>query len=620
LSLEDQIDHAKQIASVIYSGPVEYREIATKGKGERLDRPELAEVEAMLRTGELDLLIVEDIGRIVRGVTAVTLCGIAVDHGTRVLAPNDCIDTAEETWEEDVISACRDHVNHNSHTSKRLKHKLMNRFLKFGGATARPIYGYVIPPTAKTYDDWQIDPAATPVYCEWFRILRETGNCSAVADYLNVQGISTGPYSRRKTWDGKMVRRLTRNPLLKGMASRGAKFTRKHHETGRRISVKNPDGPQFREVLHLAHVSTDEWDEVNLLLDARNAGHGRKAVNGQDPLLGVPRKRTRFPGQHALCAYCGRQYVWGGNGMTANLMCAGARAWACWNSIGFNGILAAEKLVQALASELYRLEGFDSQFHDLVQKAIEDGFPDVRRRWERLRRDEQEIVRQKEHLLAAIADYGPKPMIQEKLAEIEATEHHLGRERRELEALQTGAIHLPDSVSSLRDMIEAKFKELTISSPEFGGLMRLVAPDFRTYLVRPCDGGHPVPRARVRLSLAGIMPVTRHVASLEDLCTRVVTLDLFEPPQRVRLREEVARLHSQGLNQRDIARRLSERASQAVVQRTLALDWRMRAQGLQDPYVTVTEPPADYTKLRRHRNPRYRFEPTQGFSRLQDCM
>jgi hypothetical protein len=89
LSLEDQIDHAKQIVADCYTGPVEYRHISTQGKGERLDRPELARFEAMLRSDELDLLVLEDIGRMVRGTEAARLCGIALDHGTRVLAPND---------------------------------------------------------------------------------------------------------------------------------------------------------------------------------------------------------------------------------------------------------------------------------------------------------------------------------------------------------------------------------------------------------------------------------------------------------------------------------------------------------------------------------------------------
>jgi site-specific DNA recombinase len=130
MSLEDQVDHAKQVVAEMYAGPVAYRSIQTKGKGERLDRPELAQIEEMLRTRELDLLVAEDIGRIVRGTAAHDLCGLAVDCGSRVIAPNDCIDTAEDSWEEDVISACRDHVGHNAHTSKRLKHKFMHEPLR----------------------------------------------------------------------------------------------------------------------------------------------------------------------------------------------------------------------------------------------------------------------------------------------------------------------------------------------------------------------------------------------------------------------------------------------------------------------------------------------------------
>ena len=84
-----------------YSGPAEYRVVATKGKGERLDRPELAQIEAMLRTREFDLRVMEDIGRLVRGGEAARLCGIGVDHGVRVISPNDCVDTAEDTWDPD---------------------------------------------------------------------------------------------------------------------------------------------------------------------------------------------------------------------------------------------------------------------------------------------------------------------------------------------------------------------------------------------------------------------------------------------------------------------------------------------------------------------------------------
>src|SRR5262249_46282032 len=143
-------------------------------------------------------------------------CGIAVDHGTRVIAINDCIDTNEDTWEEDVIAACRDHVGHNALTSKRIKQKLMNRFKKGIVATSREIAGYIKPPGAKTYFDWVKVDEATPIIREGLKKLGETLNCSLVADWFNSQHFPPGKYSRSKVWGGPMVRRFYKNLLLIG--------------------------------------------------------------------------------------------------------------------------------------------------------------------------------------------------------------------------------------------------------------------------------------------------------------------------------------------------------------------------------------------------------------------
>lgn len=583
LSLDDQIDHAKQVVAEMYDGPVEYRVIATKAKGERLDRPELAEVETMLRSGEADFLLAEDIGRIVRGTAVSELCGIAVDNRVRVLAPNDCIDTAEDTWEEDVIAACRDHVGHNAHTSKRIKYKLMNRFKKFGGAMARPIYGYVVPENARTYDDWSMDPDATEIYREWFRRLKEDPNCAAVADWLNDLKIQTGPYARRQTWDGKMVRRVTGNPVLKGLPGRGFKRTVKHHETGRRVSVKNPDGPIFRECPHLVHVEPDLWDEVNCLLKDANRDFGRKPVNGADPLRGRAKNRTRFPGQHARCWYCGRQYVWGGNGVAENLMCSGAREWKCWNSIGFGGLLAAEAVASALHTELERLIGFDDQFRRLVEEAGRRGDAHSDRRRAELIRAEATLATQRANLARGVAEYGPKPLFAQQLAELEVEEQRLGRELRDLERQSGRAPVLPGSVAELRQEFEMKFRDLAADSPEFGALLRSVVPEFHVYLVRLCDGGHPLPRARATLSLVGVVPDARYAPGVTAFLTRTVTLDLFVAPQRERIRAEAVRLVGTGLEQRRIATQLAEPATQTAVWQALALDRRMKEFGLDTP-------------------------------------
>lgn len=615
LSLEDQQDHARQVVAELYDGPCNFRVTATKGKGERLDRPELREIEDVLRTGELDFLIAEDIGRLVRGADAVRLCGIAVDNRTRVIAPNDCIDTAEDSWEEDVISACRDHVGHNAHTSKRLKQKLMNRFVRHGGATPCETFGYIKQPGAKTYDDWQKDPGTIEVFAEWLRILQETGNCSAVADFLNREAIPTGKYCRRRTWNGPMVRRITRNPLLKGMPGRGFTHTIKHHETGRRIAVKNPQGPKFREYPHLAYWDAADFDEINLRLDEANWKNRRKPLDGRDPLWRVARKRTRFPGQHVCCWYCGRQCVWGGNGINENLMCSGARQWRCWNSIGFSGSLATERIIQAITSELAGLEGFAEQFRGLVEQARREGGTTPTQALHVLSKNEQELARRKENLIAAITDFGAKPEFRQKLMELEAQEKELTMRRLKLKRLREKGLKLPDSIPELRRMFDEKFRTLAHGSPEFGDLLRLIVPQFHVYLVRLCDGGHLLPRARVTLNLAGVASDTAQVPELEALLTRTLTLDLFEPPQRERIREEIGRLTARGLKQRQIASCLPEKATQAVVSKANILARMMRERGLDTAYEVVMKPPQDYLKLRRCRNPRYTFQMKEGYQR-----
>ena len=371
LSLDDQVDHGKEVSEEVYDGATEFRIIATKGKGERLDRPELQEIDELLRTDELDLLVMEDVGRMVRGGAAVRLWGLAVDHGTRCIAANDSCDTARDTWEEDLLSACSSHVSHQSHTSKRIKKKLMNRFKKFGGAVALPIAGYIKPDGAKTYDDWQTDPSAKPIVQEGLRRLLVTLNCSAVAEWFNNVRFPTGKYRRRKTWVGSMVREFYANSLLMGRPARGKRHSVKHYESGRRVSVPNPNGPVYYECPHLALISPEEFDEINARLDEKNKGRGRKKSNDKSPRWHVPYKRTRFPGQHARCWYCGRHYVWGGNGITKNLMCRGPREWRCWNSIGIEGQLVSHRLMAIITRELYKLDGFDAQFRELVAAIAE---------------------------------------------------------------------------------------------------------------------------------------------------------------------------------------------------------------------------------------------------------
>lgn len=113
LSLDDQEDNVRETIAELYDGPVEFRVIATVAKGEWLDRPELAQIEAAYRSGEYDVFVYDDLSRLSRGGEAARLMGVGVDNGTRTICIDDGIDTIDDTWEEDALNACGENIAHN---------------------------------------------------------------------------------------------------------------------------------------------------------------------------------------------------------------------------------------------------------------------------------------------------------------------------------------------------------------------------------------------------------------------------------------------------------------------------------------------------------------------------
>ena len=491
----------------------------------------------------------------------------------------------------------------------------MNRFKKLGLASGRPIAGYIVPEGAKTYGEWRKVETATAVIQAGKKILQTEFDYSCVANYFNEQRFAVGSHCRRPSWDGKMVRRFYGNPLLKGKPQRGFNHTIKIHGTGHRVSVKNPKGPTYYDAPHLAHMSEEEFDELQKLLAAAHAHHGRPKLNGVDPLLGRSRKHSQFPGLHSRCYYCGCHYVWGGNGITESLMCSNSREWHCWHTICFSGPVLSEKLVAAICSELPRLDEFDQQFAALVATAETAVASQSADSWAQLRHDEDVLAKEKANLMDTIKQFGPRPMVAEAVKALETEEGKLLLRRHKLERRHEERLKLPGSPSALRGMLEEEFRRLTIESPAFGNLMRSLVPEIYVYAVRLCDGGHLLPRAKIRLNLAGTFPDVNLVPGLGDLMTQDLTLDLFDPPQRERIREAAVGLAAGGLGPKAIAQAIAEKPTSTAVQNALALQGKMISLGLDSPYVMVFEPPADYPKLRRHKNARYQFKPRDGYQR-----
>jgi hypothetical protein len=178
-----------------------------------------------------------------------------------------------------------------------------------------------------------------------------------------------------------------------------------------------------------------------------------------------------------------------------------------------------------------------------------------------------------------------------------------------------GEQKLPGSVDELRTLLEEQMHGLATDSPEFGALLRKLVPDFHVFVVQRCNGGNLVPRAKIKLDLSGIAPDLQHVSGLMELLTREMTVELFQPTQRERIREEAVRLAAQGVGQREIALQIAEHPTQTAVYNALALERKMRAMGLDSPYAMVLEPPENCNKPRRHKHPRYEFQMVEGYQR-----
>src|SRR5688572_4433001 len=73
-SLDDQEAMLRHVVDSNFSGPMDWRVLATRGSGERLDRDEYFELTELIATGQIDLVIAEDLGRICRRVHAHLLC------------------------------------------------------------------------------------------------------------------------------------------------------------------------------------------------------------------------------------------------------------------------------------------------------------------------------------------------------------------------------------------------------------------------------------------------------------------------------------------------------------------------------------------------------------------
>lgn len=607
-SLDDQGALHEQWLNQNTSGAREVTVLAGSGSGELLERGEYLRLVSLVESDEYDVVLSEDLGRIVRRIHAHLFCELCADHGVRLIAINDHVDTAEPGWQDRSIFSAWHHERSNRDTSERIKRTHRNRFLH-GGTASLPIFGYFKKPGAKSDGDWEKVAEAEPIYREWFDRIDHGATYAEVADWLNASGVATGPYVRREKWDGPMVGRVMHNWILKGVRFRNKRKTRRI-SVGKYMSEKaQPQELLTRSVPHLAFFDVAYYDRVIAKADVRNVKY-RRADHGQpDPCANRPKKRVRYPGQSIRCGVCGLPFVFGGHGQTDRLMCSGAREYRCWNGITLSGSLTAQGVAQTVLAEIEKLPDFDAAFMDLVNEEAQR--LDVQRHQHLREIDKLVAQREREiqNLLKFIRDGCDSQSVAQELGKLEAELTRLQAEKCEIERTPSQTVVIP-SAAEIRELARESVGKLALESYDFAKLMRSLVTDFVVFPYRSCDGKDLVLRGTARLQLANLLPDQRVQDALRAPLERVISVDPFEPPQRIKYRELVITLCRE-MTAKAAADRLGITTTAAG--HAIAFDRSMQRLGVSDPYVRMLEPPRDFPKMRRHLHPRYRFDPLPGF-------
>ena len=613
-SLDDQRAYYTEWLHRNYGDNFELDVIQSRGSGEDLERPELQELHDRVDVGDVDLVISEDLGRIARRVDAYKFCETAADSGTRVVAVNDFIDTAQDGWKAISMLACMRHEAYNQDTSLRIRRSQRNRFAQGGVVQSFP-YGYVKPHPHASDSECSKLPDADSVYYEIFRRLEERQTFAQVADWLNEQGIPTGPACQVEKWNGSLLATVVRNPILKGVRQRNRRVTKRINKTGKRKTEPAPaDMLLERQVPHLAFIEPERYDRVIRLLAQRGEKYRRADGVRNDPRAGIPKKQTRWPGQQLRCGVCGRLYVWGGHGRKDRMMCNGAREHKCWNAMTVDGPTLARTIADKIRTQIELLPDFDNAWVQQLQTEAAQLAGANDRSLQELLRDRAQVDREIANLLNVVSNGGGDiKSVSSRLRECERRQAEIQDAITALDRQRPREVILP-RMEELRQIARDSFAYLAVESREFGELMRKIVDDLHVLPFQLIGGGHPQPICTFTLNVSTLLPgcdpeVLRQIQCLNVNCV----VDLTSAPQYEQIRNDVVRMQKEGMLQRAIAARLN--VTQTAVQHAASLQREMEALGHESPWIPVLTEDAVRQTFRRISHARYQFQPLPGFER-----
>lgn len=439
------------------------------------ERPGLMALVRAIEAGDVDVLVVEDLGRISRDVEDLAWfrkrCAY---HGVRLLAIDDGIDTASEGAElmGDVLGSFK--ALYRREIGAKTTRGMHER-ARQGFASGAVPYGY----TTRRVPYQGGEASKIEIHEDHARIVRDIFEAYAhgglsfegIARMLNERGVrpprSTKP-RKREEWGVSTVRTILHNEAYIGRWTFGRTKWQRDPDTRRRRPRERGEPLGVYERPELAIVDGATWDAVRARLEQTRFIFTRKGR--------IPARQSRgaFPFSGLVfCGHCDRRMtISGGEEGRRYYRCSSVRVGTCEQRRSIRESVLRERVIGAIRERFSSREGL-ALLEQLIAEEMEAEGEDATRRRDLLARLEQTEARIQRLVLAVADGHAPASV----LATIGELERQRDQDRLELERLAKASA-APMEAPTPREVLDAL--DVALDGP---------ADSVRAALANLLDGG-----------------------------------------------------------------------------------------------------------------------------------
>jgi site-specific DNA recombinase len=594
-SIDSSLASAEKYLKQYYNGPLTIRHLGEQVSGLLAERATILEAMELILSGEWDLVLTEDLGRVYRNPRhQYIFAQDCVDADIRLICVADGLDTANENWEIMLAAAALRHGMHIPDTRRKIRRKAEYSFYR-GGMVQKVKFGYrkLTKDEARsgTYGPKDLCiakiPECTKVFHEIHRQATSNQRGQTIVDWLNNECIPPGPYVKGG-WKVAILKSVICDPLLHGWRTFRRVLYKRYYSSGKHKRIKNAI-PEKAHVPELAHLTLEQQESMVAALgwsiDWNNCVPQSKSAR-----LNIARTNSFWPGQAAICDQCkGTMFLMGDHLRCKNSLRGSNNP--CWNHVEVSVELMRRKMLSWILGEFEKRPRIHDTLIDAALSALESHQSKTNSNASARQQEVKSLEMQRDRLSNAIADGGELKGLITKLQAVEQRLNELSAEAaREEEPVKFAKPYDRDKLVAEIDDILAF---LMANSYEFADVLRLAFPSFVIRLVQALDSDQVRPRGILHL------PVPASSGGDGEPVEAEIVFDLFVPPDRIGLISHViaARNRVPRPTLRTIALELG--TSYMTVKRAIAYASLMEAQGLTEPYREISARPDRAARWRR---------------------